>query len=101
MPVPSTMTGLRLTMVLILCGRVASAQPFIITGGPIATHSSMSRVLRDRLPDAVGDEALDAGRAVVGAEDQLVAAGAELVLPEDQVAVAEAEDADDVGAASL
>ena len=29
-------------MVRILCGRVASAQPFIITGGPMATHSSMS-----------------------------------------------------------
>ncbi len=42
MPVPSTMIGLRLTSVRILCGRVASAQPFIITGGPIATTSSMS-----------------------------------------------------------
>ena len=42
MPVPSTMTGFRLTIVGILWGRVASAQPFIITGGPIATHSSMS-----------------------------------------------------------
>jgi len=42
MPVPSTMIGLRLTSVRILCGRVASAQPFIMTGGPIATTSSMS-----------------------------------------------------------
>ena len=38
----------------------------------------------DRLPDALGDEALDARRAVVGADDQLVAAGAELVFPEDR-----------------
>jgi hypothetical protein len=41
-------------------------------------------VLGDRLADALGDEALDARRAVVGADDQLVAAGAELVFPEDQ-----------------
>ena len=32
-------------MVLILCGRVASAQPFIMIGGPIATTSSMSGCL--------------------------------------------------------
>ena len=41
-PVPSTITGFRLTIVRIRCGRVASAQPFIIMGGPMATHSSMS-----------------------------------------------------------
>ena len=73
MPVPSTITGLRLTIVLILCGRVTSAQPFIMIGGPIATHFVDVGVLGDRLPDALGDDALDAGRAVVGAHDQLVA----------------------------
>ena len=49
MPVPSTMTGFRLTIVLILCARVASAQPFIMIGGPIATHLVDVGVLRDRL----------------------------------------------------
>jgi hypothetical protein len=48
MPVPSTMTGFRLTMVWMPCGRVTSAQPFIMIGGPIATTSSMSGA-RDRL----------------------------------------------------
>ena len=43
---------------LILCARVASAQPFIMIGGPIATTSSMSACLRDRLRDAGGDQAL-------------------------------------------
>ncbi len=43
-------------------------------------------VFGDRLLDAFGDEALDARRAVVGADDQLVADGAELALPEHQVA---------------
>ncbi len=42
MPVPSTMMGFRLTKVLILCARVASAHAFIMMGGPIATHSAMS-----------------------------------------------------------
>ena len=42
MPVPSTISGLRLTIVLMPNGRVASAQPFIMIGGPIAMHSSMS-----------------------------------------------------------
>jgi hypothetical protein len=41
-PVPSTMIGLRLTMVLMPRGRVVSAQAFIMTGGPMAITSSMS-----------------------------------------------------------
>ena len=45
MPVPSTITGFRLTMVLMPCARVASAQPFIMIGGPMATTSSMSACL--------------------------------------------------------
>ena len=55
----------------------------------------------DRLSDAVGDQALDAGRPVVGADDHLVAAGAELVFPEHQAHVAEPEHADHEGAALL
>ena len=58
-------------------------------------------VARQRLPDALGHQALDARRAVVGADDELIAAGAELVVPENQVLVAEADDADHVGAALL
>ena len=42
MPVPSTITGFRLTMVLMPNGRVTSAQAFIMIGGPMATTSSMS-----------------------------------------------------------
>ena len=42
MPVPSTITGLRLTIVLMWRGRVTSAQAFIMIGGPIAIASSMS-----------------------------------------------------------
>ncbi len=60
MPVPSTITGLRLTIVLMPCGRVASAQPFIMIGGPIATHSSMSGCFAIASADAFGDHALDA-----------------------------------------
>ena len=56
MPVPSTITGFRLTIVLILCGRVASAQPFIMIGGPIAMHSSMSGCLSIATLDAGGDQ---------------------------------------------
>src|SRR6516225_5125988 len=52
-----------------------------------------------RLTDSLGDEPLEAGRAVVGAQDQLVATGAELVLPEDQVAAAKTENANDGGPA--
>ncbi len=55
----------------------------------------------DREPDALGDGALDAGRAVVGAHDHLVADRAELVVPEHEVLVAEADDADHVGAGFL
>ena len=58
-------------------------------------------VLGDRLRDARGHEALDAGRAVVGAHDEFVADGAELVFPEHEIAVAEAEHADHVGAGLL
>ena len=41
-PVPSTMIGFRLTMVLRPWGRVVSAQAFIMMGGPMATTSSIS-----------------------------------------------------------
>lgn len=43
MPVPSTMIEFRLTSVLIPSGRVSSAQARIITSGPMATTSPMSR----------------------------------------------------------
>ncbi len=54
MPVPSTISGLRLTIVLMPYGRVASAQPFIMIGGPMAMHSSMSgwRSTAMRIPSA-------------------------------------------------
>jgi hypothetical protein len=58
-------------------------------------------VLGHRLLDARGDQALDAGRAIVGADDQFIAAGAELVFPEHQRLVAKAQHADDVGTAFL
>ncbi len=41
-PVPSTITGLRLTTVWMFRGRVTSAHAFIMIGGPIASTSSMS-----------------------------------------------------------
>ena len=41
-PVPSTITGLRLTTVGMPRGRVASAHAFIMIGGPMASTSSMS-----------------------------------------------------------
>jgi hypothetical protein len=55
MPVPSTMIGLTLTVVLIARARVASALAFIITGGPIATTSSMSswRASASRMPSVI------------------------------------------------
>ena len=67
----------------------------------MATTSSMSAVPLDRLLDSLGDQSLDADRAVVGADDVLVAEGPELVLPEHQVLVAEADDPDHVGAGLL
>ena len=42
---PSTITGFKLTTVLMLWGRVASAHAFIITGGPMAMTSPMSGCL--------------------------------------------------------
>ena len=56
------------------------------------------RMRGKRLLHALGDEALDAGRAVVGADDQLIAHRAELFLPEHHALVAESDDADHVGA---
>ena len=41
-PVPSTMIGFRLTIVLILYGLVVSATVFIIITGPITTTSAIS-----------------------------------------------------------
>ena len=49
------------------------------------------RVRGERLFHALGHEPLDAGGAVVGADDELVADAAELVLPEHHVAVAKAQ----------
>ena len=54
-----------------------------------------------RLGEAVGHEALEAGGAVVGAEDQLIAILAEFLLPEDKRLRAKADDADDVAAVLL
>jgi hypothetical protein len=89
------MIGFRLTMVLMPCG----------TGGLRAAlhHDRRAdgdalvdvRVPLDRLADTLGHHALDACRAIVGADDELVAHGAKLVLPEHQLAIAEADHADD------
>ena len=67
----------------------------------MATTSSMSACFFERLLDAQGHQALDANGAVVGADDQFVADLAELVFPEHQLFVAEADDADDIGAVLL
>ena len=101
MPVPSTISGLRLTMVLDAVGprRVgASLHHDHRADGDDFVDIPMAL---DRLFEAESDEALDADRAVVGADDEFIAAGAELVVPEDEVLVAEANDADDVGAGFL
>ncbi len=67
----------------------------------MAMTSSMSSWRLDGQLDAVGDEALDAHRAVVGAQDQLVTHAGELLLPEHEALGAEAQHADDLGAALL
>ena len=102
MPVPSTITGFRLTIVLMPCGRVASAQPFIMIGGPIATHLVDVGVLRDRLLDAVGDQALDARPSRRRCRRSARRSTARNLSSQNiEVLVAEAEHADHVGAAFL
>src|SRR5574341_217738 len=53
------------------------------------------RMFLQREVDAVGDEAADAHRAIIGAQNQLLADAFEFVLPEDQVVRTETEHADD------
>src|SRR6516164_2278315 len=59
------------------------------------------RVRRNCELDPIAHESLDADRAVVSAQQQLIAARTKLVLPEDQILAAETENADDVGAVLL
>jgi len=58
-------------------------------------------VALDGLFETERDQALDADRTIVRADDEFIAAGAELVVPEDEILVPEANDADDVGAGFL
>ncbi len=84
-------------MVLILAARVASAARLHHHRRADRDDLFDIRVPRQRDLDAVGDKTFHPGRAVVGAQDQLVADGAELVFPEHQILVAETEDPDHVG----
>ncbi len=70
MPVPSTITELRLTTVWMPRGRVVSATARIIGIGPIAQHVVEPRAGVEQLLQAVGHEPLVAVRAVVGGDDR-------------------------------
>ena len=94
MPVPSTISGSIDTSVFTLGARVVSATARIMAIGPIATtRSGPARAFAgDEAFELLRDEALEAGRAVVGADREVVAQRLQLVGEDQQVLVARADD---------
>ena len=101
MPVPSTMTGFRLTVVGMPSGRVTSTTARIIGSGPTATTSSKWRPSASRALQGVGHQALLAVRPVVGGDDDLVDHRAQFLLEDDEVLRAAADDGHDVAVKRL